>query len=122
MTKPSYNPKLFVKPMANYFSKYLLHSVLDSVKPSHISDLIGELDSDQLSNVYEQLDIEHKYVKKAHERANTTDPDQKAKEVFRFWKDQNGKKATRTKLLKALEKCKYMNAMENLQEMWASSQ
>lgn len=95
-----------------------MHPVLDIVKPSHISDFVDALTSDELSNVYEQLDIEHRQVLKAHERANSADPDQKAKAVLRYWKEHNGQKATRRKLLKALEKCQYMNAMEELQEKW----
>ncbi|XP_072024529.1 uncharacterized protein [Amphiura filiformis] len=92
---------------------------VSDLKPSHISDVIDQLSPDELTNLYEKLDISYREVEKAHQKANTTDPDQRAKTVLRRWQENSGSKATRQAILDALKAARYINSMEALQDLWS---
>ena len=76
------------------------------------------LQPDDFPLLYEKLRIMHRHVMKAELRANTTDPDIKAKSVLRQWKQKKGRRATRRAILTALRRCKKRDAMRALEEKW----
>ena len=83
-----------------------------------ISDVIDELTPDELLKVYDKLDIPYREVEKAHAKAATNDPDEKAKTVFRRWVQKNGSKATRQSILDALSDAGLINTKELLEGQW----
>ena len=93
--------------------------IYSKVSDLDITDVVKELDMDHIKEVYEKLGIDHKVVKKFEQKAGTIDPDERAKSVLRdYWREREGKKATRKAILRALEQCELIDSMEKLQKKW----
>ena len=85
-------------------------------------DIIELLDPDELHKFCFQLDgLSCADAKKAERKANSDDPELKAREVLYLWHQRNGRQATRQVVLQAMEKCGFASAAEKLEEKWDSA-
>ena len=90
------------------------------ISDSDFTDVVQELSSVQLKNLYDELgEVSYKDVEKK-EQAAGKDVDQQAKAVLRLWRERNGRNATRNVLLEALHKCKFTLVAEKLMKIWVS--
>ena len=90
----------------------------ETVTDRDIGDVVSSLSLSAVQLLYEKLEIPYTDVEKQEENAGCRDPDIKARYVLRYWRQINGKKATRRRLLEALKICKFIKAMETLEKRW----
>ena len=57
-------------------------------------------------------------MEKAERRANSTDEELKAMEVLQLWRQMNGRKATREKIIEALKQLHNFEVVDALQKKW----
>ena len=76
------------------------------------------LDTNDFKKLFLALGFELRDVEKEQRNADTTDVDIKAWYVLRKWRNKLGKKATRSCILNALEKCRNLEAREILENTW----
>ena len=110
-----------IDSFSDSFIFYALTSIgtgMQKVSDKDIADVVKELSQIELKHVYEELGLSHIEVENAEDEEKSNALDLKAKRVLRHWRQMNGSQASRKKILHALEKCKYRNAMEELQEKW----
>ena len=86
---------------------------------SDFKTIVELLDPEELQRFCLELPgLSRADVKKAEHRANSDDPELKAREVLHLWHQRNGRQATRQAVLQALGRCGYTNAVEHLIEKW----
>ena len=78
----------------------------------------AKLQSDDLHNLFSELDIEDTDVEKAEKMADSRDFKLQANKVLKMWRTKNGKKATRKAIINALTECNLIEAKEILEEKW----
>ena len=97
---------------------YKTEGYLDGLKPADLNDVVQHLNADELDLMYSELNIKYNEVEKAKQAVPSTDVNRREKAVLRHWMQRNGKKATRFKILKALEGCGLLHSKEELEEEW----
>ena len=80
----------------------------------------AELTFADLHNLYGKLDLSDAEIETQERIADTGDFMLQAERVLTYWRQKNGKEATRRKLLTALEECKCYKAKEILENRWMS--
>ncbi|XP_072020841.1 twitchin-like [Amphiura filiformis] len=77
-----------------------------------------ELGRDNLKHLFKQLGIKEPDIEKAILKADTKDFQLQSNNVLHYWRQTNGKKATRKAIIKALEECNLNKAKEILLAKW----
>ncbi|XP_072044888.1 NLR family CARD domain-containing protein 4-like [Amphiura filiformis] len=85
-----------------------------------LDDVIELLDPTDLQKLFDALNIEYRYLKRAKKGAATDDADQRVKAVFRQWRKNLGHEATRQAILDALLRCGNTLAKDTLEEKWGN--
>ena len=78
----------------------------------------AELTHADLHHLYGELKLLHSEIEQQERIADTKDFMLQAERVLTFWRQKNGKEATRDKLMTALQECKLNRAKEILEERW----
>ncbi|XP_072023538.1 uncharacterized protein [Amphiura filiformis] len=93
---------------------------MEQVSDLDIKVVVGKanLTSDNLTELFTELEIPSPEVESAKFGACTSDVKLQSITVLRFWRQTNGRKATRRKILDALRECGFRDAKEILEEKW----
>ena len=78
----------------------------------------AELTHSELHHLFGELGISHADIENQERIADTKDYYIQADRVLQYWRQKNGKDATRQKVLDSLQECKYNRAKEILIERW----
>ena len=78
----------------------------------------ANLDYNQLQKLFVELEITQRDIEKQQRIAETKDYEIQAKHVLQFWRQTNGKLATRRKILDALMECTLIEAKDLLVDTW----
>ena len=78
----------------------------------------AELTHAELHHLYGELELSRTETENQERIADTRDVMLQAECVLTYWRQKNGKDATRKKILAALQECKLNRAKEILEERW----
>ena len=79
------------------------------------------LKRDDLHKLYGELLLTLSEIEKEERNADTKDYSIQAVRIISFWREKNGKEATRKKILDALQMCNHNKARQMLEEKWGST-
>ena len=71
-----------------------------------------------LNNLFVELGLQKNEIENAVENANKNDVKLQSASVLQFWRKSRGRDATRQAIITALKSCRYIEAVEILQEKW----
>ena len=93
---------------------------MEKVSNRDICDITvkANLSHAQLQKLFDELDIDDTAVEKAKRNADTQDFQLQANKVLKEWRTNNGRSATRKRIIDALIECRYTEAKEILEEKW----
>ena len=93
---------------------------MEKVTNKNISDITNKtkLEHKDLRKLFTELDIDSNDVENAERTADTRDFKLQAQKVLRMWRENNGRRATRRRILDALEECNFIDAKETLEKKW----
>ena len=107
---------------ATYSQCFLCRFIIQTdqlISHGDIQNIVDLFNFNSLDDVYTHLGLENDDVENVKEEAEKSVKKQQGKDVLNFWRNKNNEKATRQKMIEAMEKCpNYRKQTEELKQKW----